>query len=142
MSDTGKEPMAERFKTISNDLKLYVEKRIELLLLSVGEQYSKWIAKSILKATGLFLVFGALVFLLVALAIYLGEVTGIPSLGYVIVSLPLLIVGVLFFYVKPKSLVDNLQRYFEAELLEALIENGESDKKLLNLPESIEEKTP
>lgn len=142
MSDTDKEPMAERFKTISNDLKLYVEKRIELLLLSVGEQYSKWFAKSILKATGLFLVFGALVFLLVALAIYLGEVTGIPSLGYVIVSLPLLIVGVLFFYVKPKSLVDNLQRYFEAELLEALIENGESDKKLLNLPENTEEKTP
>lgn len=142
MSDTGKEPMAERFKTISNDLKLYVEKRIELLLLRVGEKYSKWIAKSILKATGLFLVFGAVVFLLVALAIYLGEVIGIPSLGYVIVSLPLLVVGLLFFYIKPKSVIDNLQRYFEAELLEALIENGESDKELLNLPESTEEKTP
>lgn len=142
MSDTGKEPMAERLKTISNDLKLYMEKRIELLLLSVGEQYSKWIAQSIQKATGLFLVFGAVVFLLVALAIYLGEVTGIASLGYVVVSLPLFIVGLLFFYLKPKSLVDNLQRHFEAELVEALTQNGESDKELLNLPESTEEKTP
>lgn len=142
MSDTGKEPMAERFKTISDDLKLYVEKRIELLLLSVGEQYSKWIAKSIQKATGLFLVFGAIVFLLVALATYLGEVTGIAGLGYVVVSLPLFVVGLLLFYLKPKSLVDNLQSYFEAELLDALTQNGESEKEVLNLPESTEEKKP
>lgn len=140
MSDTGKEQIGARFKTITNDIKLYVEKRIELLLLNVGEQYSKWIAESIQKAAGLFLVFGAVVFLLVAFAIYLGEVTDRPSLGYVIVSLPLFIVGLLFFYLKPKSLVENLQRHFESELVEALTQNGEGDKELLNLPEETEEK--
>lgn len=135
-----KDHISDRFRTITGDIKLYVEKRIELLLLNVGEQYSKWIAESIQKATGLFLVFGAVVFLLVALAIYLGEVTGRPSLGYVIVSLPLFVVGILFFYLKPKSLVKNLQRHFESELVEALTPNGEGDKEMLNLPEKTEEK--
>lgn len=135
-----KDHISERFKTITGDIKLYVEKRIELLLLNVGEQYSKWIAESIQKATGLFLLFGAIVFLLVALAIYLGEVTGRPSLGYVIVSLPLFVVGILFFYLKPKSVVENLQRHFESELVEALTPNGENDQELLNLPEKKEEK--
>lgn len=135
-----KDHISDRFRTITADIKLYVEKRIELLLLNVGEQYSKWIAESIQKATGLFLVFGAIVFLLVALAIYLGEITGSPSLGYVIVSLPLFVVGILFFYLKPRSLVENLQHHFESELVEALTPNGESEQELLNLPEQNEEK--
>lgn len=132
--------ISQRFKTITGDLKLYVEKRIELLLLNIGEQYSQWIAQSLQKLTGLFLLFGGLVFLLIALALYLGEVLNSPSLGYILVSLPLFITGLLFFYLKPRSLAENLQRHFESELVNALTPNGERDKETLNLPESTEEK--
>lgn len=141
MSETNKEQIGARFKTITNDIKLYVEKRIELLLLNVGEQYSKWIAQSIQKATGLFLLFGAVVFLLIALAIYLGEVTGNPSLGYVIVSIPFFVFGMLFYYLKPKSMVETLQRHFESELVDALNQNGEEERDILKLPEESKEES-
>lgn len=145
MSDTKKEQSKDqigaRFKTITNDIKLYVEKRLELLLLNVGEQYSRWIAQSIQKATGLFLLFGAVVFLLIALAIYLGELTGNPSLGYVIVSVPFFVFGILFYYLKPKSMVETLQRHFESELVDALNQNGEEEREVLKLPEESKEES-
>ena len=139
MSEKQTDQLGKRFKTITGDLKLYVEKRIELLLLNVGEQYSQWMAESIQRVAGIFLVFGAFVFLLVAVAIYLGELLDSPSLGYVIVSAPLLVAGLLFYYLKPRSLAENLQQHFETELLKALTQNGESEKETLNLPESTEE---
>lgn len=140
MSDKPTDQIGKRFKTITADLKLYIEKRVELLLLNIGEQYSRWIAESIQRLTGIFLVFGAVVFLLVALAIYIGDLLGSQSLGYILVSVPLLVAGIFLFNLKPKSMVANLQQHFEAELIEALTPNGKSDNEMLNLPESSEEK--
>lgn len=141
MPEKETDQIGQRFKTITADLKLYIEKRVELLLLSVGEQYSRWIAESIQRLTGIFLLFGALMFVLVAAAIYLGEFLGSQSLGYLIVSVPLLITGLFFFYLKPRSMIENLQRHFESELVNALTPNGTKDKEPLNLPETTEEKT-
>lgn len=112
--------LSERLKTITADLKLYVEKRVELLLLNVGEQVASWFAQSIQRVSGILLVFGGVVFLLVALAIYLGELLGSQSLGYVLVSLPLLILGLVLIYVRPRSIIERIQRQFESELLRAL----------------------
>lgn len=144
MSEKNSDQLGKRFRTITGDLKLYIEKRIELLLLNIGEQYSQWMAESIQKLTGIFLLFGAFVFILVAVAIYLGELLGWPGLGYVIVSIPLFVTGLFFFYLKPRSLAENLQQHFESELIKALTQNVEQDGKKhnepLNLPESTEEK--
>lgn len=143
MSENKTDQLGNRFRTITGDLKLYIEKRIELLLLNIGEQYSQWMAESIQKLTGIFLLFGAIVFILVAIAIYLGELLQQPGLGYVIVSLPLFITGLFFFYLKPRSLAENLQHHFESELIKALTQNSEDEKgnnEPLNLPESTEEK--
>lgn len=141
MSEKQTDQLGKRFRTITGDLKLYVEKRIELLLLNIGEQYSRWMAESLQKITGILLLFGASVFLLVALAIYLGELLDRPSLGYVIVSLPLVVTGIFLVYLKPKSFTEKLQAQFESELIRALGENGEDEKEPLNLPVSTEEKT-
>ncbi len=140
MSDKQSDNLGERFRTITGDLKLYIEKRIELLLLNIGEQYSRWMAESLQKVTGILLLFGASVFLLVALAVYLGELLDSPSLGYVIVSLPLVVTGIFLVYLKPKSFTEKLQEQFESELIRALGENGENEKETLNLPEITEEK--
>lgn len=144
MSEKNSDQLGKRFRSITGDLKLYIEKRIELLLLNIGEQYSQWMAESIQKLTGIFLLFGAFVFVLVAVAIYLGELLEWPGLGYVIVSIPLFVTGLFFFYLKPRSLAENLQQHFESELIKALTQNVEQDGKKhnepLNLPESTEEK--
>lgn len=118
--DQTTDRLSERLKTITADLKLYVEKRVELLLLNVGEQMASWFAQSIQRISGILLVFGGVVFLLVALAVYLGELLGSQSLGYVLVSLPLLILGLVLIYLRPRSVIERIQKQFESELLRAL----------------------
>ena len=69
----------------------------------------------------------------------------IESIANIIVSLPLFITGLFFFYLKPRGLAENLQQHFESELIKALSQNWERDGKTknesLNLPESTKEKT-
>ncbi len=127
------DPFGRRLKTISGDLKLYIEKRVELLLLNVGEHFSRMMAESVQKVAGLLLLSGASVFLLVALAHFLGDLLDNQSLGYILVSIPLFIAGLFFYYLKPKSMVDGLQNHFEKEIIRAISANDEQKKDELLL---------
>lgn len=129
MADNQTEQLGNRLKAISADVKLYIEKRIELMMLDIGEHMSRFMAESMQKIGGLFLLLGALVCLLVALAIYLGELLNSESLGYVLVSIPLLIFGFMFVYLKPKSLLNRIQDHFESEIIRAISPNGEEENK-------------
>ncbi|MBN2732158.1 MAG: phage holin family protein [Balneolaceae bacterium] len=139
MADDGTaDRIGQRIKHITVDLKRYVEKRIELMVINVGEQYARWIAESIQKIAGLIFLFGALVFLLIALALYLGELLNSRSLGFVLVSIPFLICGYLFFNLKPASISRKLRTEFEEELIGIFkVENIQKDDKLIP-PESNE----
>ena len=135
MPDT-EDQLGKRFRAITADLKLYIEKRAELLLLSVGEQYSRWFAESLQRLSGLVMLFGAFVFLLVALAVYLGEVLNNPSLGYVIVSFPLILFGILFYNLRPRSMTMNLQDHFEEELIKAITSDDSKETRRLETGEN------
>ncbi|MDZ7694557.1 MAG: hypothetical protein U5K69_26125 [Balneolaceae bacterium] len=93
MPSKDNDPLGRRLKTISADLKLYIEKRVELLLLNVGEHFARMMAESVQRITGIILLSGASVCLLVALALYLGDLLNNESLGYVLVALPLIGAG-------------------------------------------------
>lgn len=125
--------LGRRLKAISGDIKLYIEKRVELLLLDVGEHFSKIMAQSVHKIAGFILLVGGAVFLLVALAQYLGDLLGNESLGYVVVSVPMLLLGLLFVYLKPKSMLDRIQYQFEKEIIRAISTNGERKDQHLEL---------
>ncbi len=123
--------LGQRLRSITADLKLYIEKRLELMMLNTGEQISGWMAASVYRAAGVLLLLGGVCFLLVALAIYLGDLLGNESLGYVLVSLPLLLAGSLFVYLKPERLFERLQESFESEVIKAINQNGEAKQKKL-----------
>ncbi len=112
--------LGKRLRILTADIKLYVEKRAELLMLNAGEQLANWFAQSIDRLTGIFLLLGGVVFMLVALAIYLGNLLGSASLGYLLVSLPLAISGGILLYLRPRFVVDRIQKEFESELLRTL----------------------
>ncbi len=131
------DPLGRRLKAITGDLKLYIEKRIELLLLNIGEHFARMMAESVHKVAGFVLLAGASVCLLVALALYLGDLLNSPSLGYVIVSIPLLVLGIMFIYLKPKSILERIQNQFEKEIVNALSANDQQQKKDL-LPKERE----
>lgn len=134
MADDGTaDRIGQRIKHITVDLKRYVEKRIELMVINVGEQYARWIAESIQKIAGLIFLFGALVFLLIALALYLGALLNSLSLGFVLVSIPFLVCGYLFFNLKPASISRKLRTEFEEELIGIFeVENIQKEDKLVS----------
>lgn len=140
--EKGTDQLGQRLRRISADLKLYIEKRIELMMLNTGEYISGWMAASVQRTTGALLILGGLCFLLVALAIYLGDLLDSESLGYVIVSLPLLIAGLLFIYLKPRKLFDRLQQVFEGEVIKAINQNGEEIRKKLESSDSVPSERP
>jgi len=131
MKEKNKDHLGQRFRAISSDLKLYIEKRMELMILNTGEYLSAWMAASVQRTIGAFLLLGGVSFLLVALAIFLGKLLDSLSLGFILVSLPLLIIGGLFIYLKPRGLFEKLQERFEGEVIKAISqnENGRAKQK-------------
>lgn len=134
-SNKTTDPVGERLRSITSDLKRYAEKRIELIVLRLGESFSKWIAISVQRSAGAVLVLVGFCFLFVALAIYLDYLLGIPGLGFVIVSIPLFILGTLFIYLKPDRLFEELQELFENEVIDAIEQNGKDQPRQLEGPE-------
>ena len=119
--------IGQRVKHITTEVKRYAEKRLELIVLSIGEQYTRYIAESVQKIAGLVFLFGALVFLLFALALYLGALLNSLALGFV--SLPLLLIGFLFLNLKPQSITNMLKNEFEEELLNVFKEDESEEQQ-------------
>lgn len=142
MIDRQTDQIGQRLKTISTDVKLYVEKRIELLLLNIGERLSQWAAESIHKLIGISLLLMGAIFLLVTLAIFLGDLFNSLTLGFLSVSVLLLLMGGLSYYLKPHSFSDYLQHQFESEVIKVLSLNGEKPQKTEELSEPTRQTKP
>jgi hypothetical protein len=140
-SKKSSDKLGKRLRTITADLKLYLEKRIELTMLNVGEAVSGIMAALVQRGVGVFLLLGGICFLLFALAIYLGDLLNSQSLGYVIVSLPLLLVGGLFMLLKPTSVFNELQTRFENEVVKSIEQNGRADDEPLKIEKEAESKS-
>lgn len=134
-SDKATDKVGEKLRSMVADIKRYVEKRIELILLNSGEHFSHWIAVSVQRATGALLLLGGVCFVLVAIAIYLGNLIGSQSLGFLIVSGPLFVIGLSFIYLKPKWVFDTLQESFEEEMIKAVEGTREREHKKLESTE-------
>lgn len=127
-----------RLKNISTDVKRYLEKRFELFVITAGEHYSEVAAKLVQKGAGLFLLAIAFIFLLIALAEFVGALIKSQSLGYVIVSIPLIIVGVLLFKLKPQSFNKKVQIEMEENVIQLLDKYDEISEQELNTIEDRE----
>ncbi|SMO68441.1 phage holin family protein [Fodinibius sediminis] len=133
--------VGQKLRGITTDLKRYVEKRIELMMLNFGEHFSKWMAISVQRSAGALLLLVGTCFLLVALAVYLENLLAVPGLGFALVSIPLFIFGGLFVYLKPRRLFRQLQELFEEEVIEAIEQNNKEDDKQKQLEASEHRKS-
>lgn len=136
LSGNKTDQIGKRLREISTDLKLYIEKRIELLVLNIGEPFSAFTAAFCQAISGaVFLVLG-LCFVFLALAIYLGELVDNESLGYLLASLPLFTVGFLFIYLKPFGLFNSLEQRLESEVMKVAEKAGNRNPKKLQSHET------
>jgi Zn-dependent protease with chaperone function len=97
------------FKSLSDDVKRYIEKRLELFTLTVSEHVSFILADSMQKLIGILLLACGFLIAWFGLSYYLSELVGSYSLGFIISSLPLFIGGFIFLKMKPKSVTRMIQ---------------------------------
>lgn len=140
MEDRSTDRLGHRMKTITTELKLFVEKKLELLILNIGGEVARWVAESVQRVVGFVVVSTGILFLLIALAIWLGELIGVPSLGYVAVGVPLLIIGGLLFSLQPKGITRKIKSQFESELLSAIYSGN--NRELPSPNEHMEQEEP
>ncbi|HET8864745.1 MAG TPA: phage holin family protein [Gracilimonas sp.] len=125
MDDLGK-----RIKNVTHELKDYIETKLELTLLNVGDKVTYWISKSIQNLIGYTILTIGLIFAMTALAIYLGEVLNERWAGYAIVASSFIIFGLIFVIVSPKSISRRIQNQIIAELLDSMDDDGDKLKEL------------
>lgn len=124
------EDLGSRIKHMTNELKHYVETRLELTVLNIGDSITYWIGKAVQNLLGYALLAIGVVFAMTALAIYLGEVLNERWAGYVIVASPFVIAGLIFVLIKPNSISRRIQHQILAELMASFEKEEDSIKKL------------
>jgi len=116
------ELISKRFRAMSSNLKKYIEHRLELSAIESGEYLSVFLANVAHQLSGLLIISCGLLFVLLALGIFLGDILQSTSLGLLLVSLPLFVLGGLFLKMKPQSMTDNLRKVFLGEIFRTLDE--------------------
>lgn len=130
--------LGQRIKQVSNELKDYVETRIELLILNLSDKGTLWLG-DLIQHTFNFIVLGTgLLFGLIALGFYLGELLNSMPLGFAIIGGILFLVGLILMLVKPKSISRKIQTQIMHDVIEALESKKEDDIKLLEEKEHKE----
>lgn len=82
-----------RFRRIAEDLRSYVEKRLELFVLTLLERVTFILADTLQRIIGILLLAGGLLFAWFALSFFLSEWLGSHALGFLVGSLPLILAG-------------------------------------------------
>lgn len=133
-----------RIRHITNELREYVETRLELTLVSVTDKISELIGRSAQKLLGIAVLLLGCVFALTALSIYVGDLLKSQALGYLVVSVPLMLAGLVIFFFGPRSVAATIQRQIMKEVLLSLKENEKNkvtDQPVLPEQTSKEDKT-
>jgi hypothetical protein len=94
---------------LTSEVRLYVEKRVELLTLTIAEQVSLIAAQSIQRIIGLLLLAGAAFFFWFALSFLVGQWIGNIGLGFLIMSVPLFLGAFIFSSRKSRKVTDSIQ---------------------------------
>ncbi|WP_103663663.1 phage holin family protein [Gracilimonas amylolytica] len=125
MDDLGK-----RIKHVTHELKEYVEKRMELTILNISGEITYWVGRSVQSLVGYTILALGLVFALIAMSIFIGDLVGEEWAGFAIVSAPIILAGLVLVIAKPKSIVKKIQDQMLDELLTS-IEKKELEEKAM-----------
>lgn len=110
-------------RNLTAEVRLYIEKRVELFTLTVAEQISLIAAQSIQKIIGLLLLAGAIFFLWFALGYLVGDWVDNTGLGFLIMSVPLFIAAFVFAKNKSEKLTGSIQ----SDMIQKTLENVNSE---------------
>lgn len=90
----------------------FLKLRWASLRLGTVDRLSSAAAKALGAVVALVIVFFAVVFLMVALALWIGEMLGTPALGFLIAGGAFLLAGVVMFFAGRRMFANSMVRYF------------------------------
>lgn len=96
-------------KKLVSELKKYAENKVKLTALTVGEKLSKSVGNSVGKALAVPFLVIAFIFLLVAFALFIGNLLDNMVLGFVVASGPCLFAGLLIYIFAPANISKKMQ---------------------------------
>lgn len=114
------DPLQDAVKRLPTELRLILEKRLELLALDLGEGVSVMFSKLFFAILGMIFLGLAVLLAMFSLALYLSDLLDNEALGFVLTSLPLLVLGVLLVNKRPKSLYIAIQNRFLSQFVDLL----------------------
>jgi uncharacterized membrane protein YqjE len=112
--------LGQRIKQVSNEFKDYVETRIELLILNLSEKGTLLLGDMIQHTFNMIILGTGLLFGLIALGFYLGELLNSMPAGFGIIGGFLFLVGLILILSKPKNISRKIQSQIMHEVIEAL----------------------
>lgn len=108
-TERNKRSADESDHSLGNEIKTYIENRIELFSITIAEEIASAISASVQKIMGLlFLVVGG-IFLWIAFGFFLGELLDSQALGFALAALPLVIFGVMLYNRSSTGLEEKIQ---------------------------------
>lgn len=120
IDDTDRDTFQDAVKRLPGEVRLMLEKRLELMALDISESVSVILSRLI------FVIFGgitlgiAALFTMMGLSYYIGELLGSTALGYLVTALPLLLIGVLLFNKKPRILYESTKRWMLHQFIDLI----------------------
>lgn len=129
----GEKQNGKAKKKITDEVRQYIEKRLELFSLTIAEQVSRLLAESFQQILGLFILSFALFFFWFAVGFWVGGLIGSISAGFAISSVPLFLIGYLLMNRSSKGFTEKVQ----AQLISKVLDDFDSDQE----SEKIEGKT-
>lgn len=107
----------QRIRQIPADMRGYVEKRIELVSIEIGEKVGNILAKSASAVATALFVFMAFLFFLIASGFFLGDILNSYAAGFLIVSVLLFILALLVYLLAPEAIEDKVRERVSREFL-------------------------
>lgn len=117
---------SETSSNLGRDVRLYIEKRIQLFSIIIAEQVSLIAAQTFQKIAGLLILSSALLFLWLGVAFFIGDLVQSNALGFLLASLPLFLIGFIFTRTRSKKLTESIQ----AELISKVMDSVEESFRL------------
>lgn len=110
---------------LHSEIRDYIEKRVELVSITIAEQVSLIVAKGIQRFLGLAILGAAVFFLWFGVGFLLSELIGSNSAGFAIGSIPLFLFAFIFLKKRSGIITDRIQ----AEIIRNVLDNLDSEKK-------------
>lgn len=143
MSPEEFDSLINNLKKLPGEFKALVEKRIELFALEMGERISGLIANAMYRLSGILFLSVGLILILFAASKLVGDLLGNEGLGFILVALPIIIIGTMFFLRRPRSMVmatrDKMLQQFMTDMQEQLSQLEDSEQ---GSPDTREESSP